>query len=122
MGSPCKTSQRCRPSAWCLSWRQPALQQTCLGSSTGPSNGPQGSQGHPWICSSSTSISPGAKLRSRQGTSWSRIYFCQNRPQGKLQVGRSSPCRSPIWPPVVFYRNIYCSQILYFFHLFYRNI
>merc|ERR1711944_89024 len=30
MGSPCKTIQRCRPSAWCLSWRQPALQQTCL--------------------------------------------------------------------------------------------
>merc|ERR1712018_1097783 len=114
MGSPCKTIQRCRPSAWCLSWQQPALR-----SATRPSNGSQGSEGHPWICSSSTSISPGAELRSRQRPSCSRIHFCQNRPQGKLQVGSSSPCRSPIWPPIVFYRNIHCSQILYFLFFYF---
>merc|ERR1712018_737344 len=83
MGSPCKTIQRCRPSAWCLSWQQPALQQTCLWICHKALQWISGFAGHPWICSSSTSISPGAELRSRQRPSWSRIHFCQNRPQGK---------------------------------------
>merc|ERR1712024_439818 len=72
-----------------------------LGPSPGPPSQPQGPQGHPWICSSSTSISPGAQLWSPQGSSRSRLHVCQNRSQGKLQVGCSSPCRSSIWSPIV---------------------
>merc|ERR1712080_208105 len=123
MGSPWKIIQNADPDSDVDPCHSLLGSEPSFGCGTSPRTSSvrvqQSKKGHPWLCSSSPCLPP-----TPQGPSRSRLHFCQNRPQGQLQMGSSSPCWGPIWPPITIFHCKYLivAQNMYNHCPHYKNI